>query len=342
MSGEPVTNSSIAANPVAQGGLIAKRPIGRTGVQVTLMGVGCGSLATGGNQQETAAMLDAAWEAGLRYFDTAPLYRDSERMLGEALAGRRREDFVLSTKVGRFPGPAGERRFDFSREAIEGSLEHSLKRLGVGYVDLVALHDPTPAMLGDRYEDEKRLILEASHDYLTCLKAQGVVGAIGVALHDPDAAVQWLDAAPFDYVMIAGSCTLISHAALTELLPLCASRGIGVLAAAPLNSGLLATGALAGARFNYQEASAPLLDKVARIESICGRFGVSLRAAALQFPLFHPAVASVVAGSRTPSEIGGNASAIIAPIPPELWRALVDESLLLDNPCFQVSEESLA
>jgi D-threo-aldose 1-dehydrogenase len=342
MSGKRLTNSSMAASSVAQDGLMAKRRIGRTGVRVSLMGVGCGSLATGGGQQKTAAMLDAAWEAGLRYFDTAPLYRDSERMLGEVLAGRGREDFVLSTKVGRFPAPAGERRFDFSREAIEGSLELSLKRLGVGYIDLVALHDATPAMLGDRYEDAKRLILEGSLDYLTRLKAQGLMRAIGVALHDPDAAVQWLDAAPFDYVMIVGSYTLISRAALTELLPLCASRGIGVLVAAPLNSGLLATGAVAGARFNYQEASAPLLDKVARIESICRGFGVSLRAAALQFPLFHPAVASVVVGSRAPAEICGNASAITQPITSELWRALAAESLLPDSLCFQVTEGSLA
>jgi D-threo-aldose 1-dehydrogenase len=304
------------------------QPLGRCGVRVSRLGVGGGNLATSGGDRETTAMLDACWSAGLRYYDTAPLYGESEARLGLALAHHGRDDFVLSTKIGRLAAPVGERRFDFSRNAIERSLAESLLRLRTDYVDLLSVHDLTPAMLGDQHEQAKRDLLGGALDYLRALKKQGVFRALGIALYDSDAAVQLLDAASFDYVMIVGGYTLVCQSAADKLLPFCLARGIGVLLASPFHTGLLATGAVAGARFNYRQAGAEMLDKVARIEAVCDRHAVALPAAALQFPLLHPAIASVVVGHRTPREVQANLEWLETPAPQAFWENLVAEGVL--------------
>ncbi len=308
---------------------VPTRALGRSGIRASLIGAGCGSLAVSGGEGEAIAMLEAAWDAGLRYYDTAPLYGDSEKLLGKAFADKRRDDFVLASKVGRLPAPPGRRLFDYSRAAIERSIGRSLEHLQTDHLDVVAIHDATPAMLGERFEDLTRPLLDESLDYLSGLKQRGVIRALGLALYDADAAVQWLRAAPFDTVMIAAGYTLLNQAALAELLPLCTSRGIGVLVASPLHSGVLATGAVAGARFDYREASPSILDRVARIERLCKRYAVDLTAAALQFPLSHPVVASIIVGHRTPAEIHATLDRIRAPIP--FWRALEEERLIPAN-----------
>jgi D-threo-aldose 1-dehydrogenase len=293
-----------------------------------MLGAGGGSLAMTGDERQTAQMLDACWKAGLSYYDTAPLYGESESRLGRFLMGRARESFVVSTKVGRMPAPSGRRHFDFSREATATSVRRSLDRLGIGYIDVLLVHDLTPEMLGSSFDACRRELLGSTFEYLAELRRDGIVRTLGLALYDPATAVQLLAEAAFDCVMIAGSYSLLNQEALAALLPYCLDRGIGVLSASPFHTGLLVTGAIDDARFNYQQAGEPVLDKVRRIESVCSRHSVTLPAAAIQFPLFHPAVASVVVGHQTPREVKTNLGWLQDPIPAAFWNELLDEGLL--------------
>jgi D-threo-aldose 1-dehydrogenase len=307
---------------------VARRPLGRAGWSVTALGVGGGTLATGASARHTASMLETCWAAGLRYYDTAPLYGNSESQFGDFLMSHERSSYALSTKVGRMPAPAGERRFDFSRSAVEASVAQSLHRLRTDYVDILSIHDLTPAMLGPGFEAARRELLSDAVPYLLDLKRSGVIRFLGIALYDPAAALELLASNAFDCVMIVGAYSLLCHDALSELLPYCCSRGIGVLSASPFHTGLLVTGARAGARFNFQPASPAQLDIVRRIERICGMHDVKLPAAALQFPLLHPAIASVVVGHRTPQEVLTNIAWLGERIPREFWEALKHQGLL--------------
>jgi D-threo-aldose 1-dehydrogenase len=304
------------------------RRLGLSGLSVSALGVGGGTLATGGGEAHTLEMLEACWEAGLRYYDTAPLYVESERRLGRFMARHDRSEIVISTKVGRMPAPPGERRFSFSQDDVTQSLEASLDRLGVDYIDVVALHDLTPTMLGDAYLQARRDIFDGTLDYLAGLKKQGVVRALGVAVYDPDIALEWLETAAFDSVMIVGAYTLLNQRAEDALIPYCEAHGVGVLAASPFHTGLLVTGAVEGARFNFSKADAEVLARVERIERVCRRHGVRLPTAALQFPLRHGAVSSVVVGQRTPVEVFTNMKWLQAPIPGAFWEDLVSDGLL--------------
>jgi D-threo-aldose 1-dehydrogenase len=308
--------------------MVARRTLGRADLSVTALGVGGGTLATGQNAQQTASMLETCWTAGLRYYDTAPLYGTSEIQFGDFLMSRGRSSYVLSTKVGRTPAPPGERRFDFSRGAIEASVAHSLTRLRTDYVDILSIHDLTPVMLGPSFDAARRELLSEAVPYLLDLKHRRVIRALGIALYDPAVALEFLTSNAFDCVMIVGAYSLLCHDALDELLPYCSSRGIGVLSASPFHTGLLVTGAKAGARFNFQPASPAQLDTVRRIERICSIYDVKLPAAALQFPLLHPAIASVVVGHRTPQEVATNLAWLDERIPREFWDALKHAGLL--------------
>lgn len=305
-----------------------QRTLGDSGVRVSRLGVGGGSLATGGDEQAAMAMLQACWDAGLRHYDTAPLYNDSEARLGRFLAGQDGRDFVVSTKVGRLPAPAGGRRFDFSGRAIERSIEVSLKRLGLDQLDMVSVHDLTSAMVGEGFADALKALRDSGIERLLALKRSGVVRAIGLALYDAAGAVELLQVAPFDYVMIVGGYSLVRHDALDALLPVCVARGVGVMMASPFHTGLLVSGAVRGALFDFQPAGAEMLERVRQLELACARHGVSLAAAALQFPLLHPAIANVVVGHRSPAEVAANLSWLEAPIPAPFWADLVDQGLL--------------
>ncbi|WP_241246013.1 aldo/keto reductase [Microbacterium sp. 4R-513] len=296
--------------------------------------------------------LDAAWDGGIRYFDTAPHYGLglSERRLGDFLRDKPRDDYIVSTKVGRLlePNPAFAggrdlaqgfdvpddvlRRFDASAEGIRRSLEESLERLALDRVDILYLHDP------DAYDLEWGL--RDGLPALAALRDEGLVEAIGIGVNDSAVATRAVVEGDLDLVMIAGRYTLLEQTAAEDLLPACAARGVRVVAAAPFNSGLLATsGPRADATYNYGEAPAEVIERASAIARVCAAFGVELPAAALQFPLRHPAVTTVVVGTANPASISENIARISAPIPDELWAVLADRGLVAD-PSTSTSQHS--
>jgi D-threo-aldose 1-dehydrogenase len=298
-----------------------------------------GNLYTEVGDSQARAVVDAAWEAGIRSFDTAPHYGLglAERRLGAALAGRPREEFLLSTKVGRLlvPDPTGAGRldddgfavpatlrrvWDFSAAGVLRALESSLERLGLDRVDVVYLHDPD-----DHWDQAVGEAVPA----LVELREQGVIGAIGVGMNQWRMPARFVRESDVDVVMLAGRYTLLEQPALAEFLPLCAERGVDVVAAGVFNSGLLARHEVPDdATHDYRAAPADLIDRARRIAAVCARHGTTLPTAALWFPLGHPAVTGAVVGARTEAEIRANVAALTAPPPPELWADLRGEGLL--------------
>ncbi len=283
---------------------------------------------------ETAAgAVSAAWDAGVRYFDTAPHYGLglSERRLGLALAGRPRSEFLVSTKVGRLlvpnPSPGGSdiddggfavpddvaRVYDYSRDGVRRSLDSSLERLQLDRVDIVYVHDP------DDYMDDA---IGQAIPALVELRDAGVVGAIGAGMNGWQPLLRIVTETDVDAVMLAGRWTLLDRSG-EPLLAECERRHVSIVAAAPFNSGLLSRPWPAdGALFNYQEAPADLLARARALATVCREHGVRLPEAAIQFPLRHPAVAGVVAGMRTAAQAQSNVGSMEAPVPEEIWAAL--------------------
>jgi D-threo-aldose 1-dehydrogenase len=306
------------------------------GLAVTELGLGgapLGNLYHPISDEQAQATVDAAWEGGVRHFDTAPHYGLglAERRLGAALAGRPRSQYVLSTKVGRLlepnPAPSGSdlaaggfavpddlvRRFDFSRDGVRRSLAASLERLGLDRVDIVYVHDP------DDHVDQA--IREALPE-LARLRDEGVVGAIGAGMNQWQAPLRMVREADVDVIMLAGRWTLLDHSG-APLLAECAARGVAVVAAAPYNSGLLARDRPpADATFNYQPVPPDVLARASALADVCERHGTRLPVAALQFPLRHPAVVSVMCGARTPDEMRAALRRLAAPVPEAAWRDL--------------------
>ena len=314
--------------------------LGRTTVAVTELGFGGGPL--GGlfeplDDATAAGALKAAWEAGIRYYDTSPHYGigHSERRIGELLRDRPRAEFTLSTKVGRllvpqdpqgrmdegFAVPATHRRvWDFSRDGVLRSVEDSLARMGVDRVDVLFLHDA---------EQHFEAALRDGYPALAELRAQGVVGAIGAGMYDSAKLTRLVRETGPDVVMLSGRYTLLNHNALDDLMPACAERGVSVLAASVFNSGLLATERPGeGARYDYAPAAPHVLERVHRIADVCAAHGVTLPQAAMAFPLLHPAVAGIVAGMRSAEEVRRNVAAFSAPVPAALWFDLREAGLL--------------
>lgn len=324
---------------------IPRRRIGRTSVEVTALGLGGGAL--GGMYSPVAeeaalAAVRAAYRRGVRYFDTAPLYGHglSESRLGEALAGCDRDGVVLSTKVGvtiepRDPGAEDryadpfllEGHYDFGYDACLRSLEGSMERLGTDRVDIVYVHDPDE---GDSaLEPSERTganhlaeVMDGAYRALDELRSEGVVGAVGIGLNGTDMLVDFMGHGDFDCFLLAGRYTLLEQQGLDDLLPLCLERGTSIVVGGVFNSGILASGARKDARYNYRRAAPEVLAKVGAIEALCDEHGVRLPAAALQFPLAHPAVAAVIPGMRSAGEADANAADLAAPIPPGLWSEL--------------------
>lgn len=284
-----------------------------------------GNLFSAITDEQARAAVDAAWESGVRLFDTAPHYGLglSERRLGAAL--RDRTGYVLSTKVGRRLVPAdpapdtegfdvvsGLRRvWDFSRDGVRRSLEESLVRLGTDHVDVALIHDP---------DDHEEQALAEAYPALAELRSQGVVKAIGVGMNQWRIPARFVAETDIDVVMLAGRYTLLDQSGL-PLLDACAERGVRVLAAGVFNSGLLATAEPAGT-FDYRPAPAELVERARRLAKVCERHGVTLPQAAMAFPLRHPAVASVVLGARSAAEVRENAALRAVPVPEELWAEL--------------------
>ena len=306
-----------------------ERAVAGTGLTVSALGIGGGSLANVHGQEGIRVLLDGAWERGLRYFDTAALYAagESERRFGGELRQRQRDEYVLSTKLGRF-SVDGRDAYDYTAAGAERTLAGSMDRLGIGRVDIVFIHDLTPALHGEAFEAQFRTCMEGAYKFLDGLRARGVIRAVGIAMADADTALRFAHEGRFDCFMLAGGYTLIEHQSRHTLLAHCAATGSAVMVAAPFNTGILATGAVPGARFGYQPASPDILAKVARIEAVCRRHRVTLAAAALQFPLAHPAVVSVVAGHQSVAELDANLSLLATPIPAAFWADLVEADLL--------------
>lgn len=314
--------------------------LGRSGVQVSALGFGgavIGNLYREVSDETASATVDAAWEAGVRYFDTAPHYGLglAERRLGAALAGRPREEFAVSTKVGRLLEPVANpdraqdvrggfavpadfaRRWDFSADGVRRSLESSVDRLGLDHVDLVLLHDP---------DEHWQQAVDEAYPALHALRDQGVVGAIGAGMNQWPMLRRFVVETDVDAVMLAGRYTLLDRSG-EPLLAECARREVPVLAAGVYNGGLLATDAPAEhAVYDYRPAPPELVARAARLVGICHRHGVSLPQAAIAFAARHPAVASVVLGARSPEEVRRNAASMNAPVPEALWEELAAEA----------------
>jgi len=296
-----------------------------------------GNLFVPQTDQEAADTLDAAWEAGFRSFDTAPHYGLglSERRLGAALRGRPREQFTVSTKVGRllepapdgvgddlangFAVPADQRRvWDFSADGVRRSLEASLTRLGLDRVDIVYLHDP---------DDHADQALEQAYPALEQLRDEGVVGAIGVGMNQTALPTRFVRDTDVDVVLLAGRYTLLDQSALSEFLPEAEHRRTAVVTGGVFNSGLLADPRNCPS-YDYGPASAELLQRALRLEEVCERHGVPLRAAAARFPLGHPAVTGILVGVRSPDQILDAVEQFHRSIPGALWEDLRSAGLL--------------
>ncbi|WP_374771413.1 aldo/keto reductase [Streptomyces sp. NBC_01463] len=312
------------------------RTLGRSQVRVSPLGFGAaplGNLYSPLDEETARAAVDAAWDAGVRYFDTAPHYGLglSERRLGAALRARPRAEFTVSTKVGRLlephPSPTGSdlaaggfavpstlrRRPDYSRDGVLRSLEASLERLGLDRIDLALVHDP------DEHMDTA---LAESLPALTELRAQGVVGAIGIGMNSVEPLRRFVAEGDPDVVMVAGRWTLLDRTA-APLLAECAAREVSVIAAAPFNSGLLSTDHPgAGGRYDYGTVPAAVLDRARSLATRCAEHGVPLPRAALCFPLREPVVACVLAGFRTPAEVSSAATHLTHGVPEHLWHEL--------------------
>ena len=327
----------------------ALRRIGRRDVAVSLLGVGTapfGSLAREDTDASVGGAFAHLYGAGLRYFDTAPFYGLglAEHRLGACLRTVDRKSLVISTKVGRLMKPVDggiapgvssgaapfEVAFDYSYDGTMRSLEHSLQRLGTNAVDIVLIHDVNRRWQGDLIEQRYREAMSGAYRALAELRSAGTIKAFGVGVNDWSILLRFAADGDFDCFMLAGRYTLLDHTALERFMPICERRGISVLMAAPFNSGILATGARRGATFFYAEAEPEIKTRTRQIEAVCARHRVALAAAALQFPLAHPAVASVVTGMRSAAEADANVVHCRAAIPRAFWDELKHERLITD------------
>jgi D-threo-aldose 1-dehydrogenase len=310
-----------------------RRPVGRTGLSVTELGFGgaaIGGLFRPSPADVARAAVDAAWDAGIRYFDTAPHYGlgMSERRLGEALRGRPREEYVLSTKVGRLlaanPAPTGSdlgaggfavpddliRVLDYSADGVRRSLDASLQRLGLDRVDIVLVHDP---------DDHADQAIGEALPALIELREQGVIGAVGLGMNQWQVPLRAVQETDLDVVMLAGRWTLADRSG-APLLEACADRNVSVLAAGPFNSGLLARAWPPDhAHFNYAPAPADILENARMLALLSEQHGITLPQAALRFPLLHKAVASVVAGLGSPAHVRSAVDWLAGPAPETNW-----------------------
>lgn len=311
-----------------------RKPIGRSRVEVTEISFGCSGL---GNlyrriDDETAmAVLDRAWDHGIRYFDTAPHYGRglAEQRLGRFLARRDRADYTVSTKVGRLlsPGPAlaeadgfidplpNAVAYDYSGDGIEAAFEQSCERLGTKRIDIVYVHDIGRMTHGDDNERHLRDLLETGLPRLNELKAAGRIGAYGLGVNENEVCLDVMDEAEIDVILLAGRLTLLDRSAEAELVPRCRALGVSLVLGGIFNSGILATGPVLGAHFDYAPASDAILARTAELEQRAEKAGVPLATAALKFAMRHPLTASVLIGTAKVSSLDRNMAAAETPWP---------------------------
>jgi D-threo-aldose 1-dehydrogenase len=327
---------------------LAPRPLGRSRLPVSTLGFGgapLGDLYAHLDEATAVATVEAAIAGGVTLFDTSPLYGHglSEHRIGAALRRVPREGLVLSTKIGRVAEPFAGRgdgsgyrgglphglRFDYSYDGAMRSLEQSALRLGVDRIDIVLIHDVDvwthgAALIEQRFAEA----MNGAYRALERLRASGAVRAIGVGVNEAEMCERFARTGDFDTMLLAGRYSLLEQPALASFMPLALEKGIGLMLGGVFNSGILATGPVPGARYNYNPAPPEILARVAAIEAVCTRHGVPLRRAALQFPLGHAAVASLVMGAVAPAEVADQIAELAQPIPAALWAELKAEGLL--------------
>jgi D-threo-aldose 1-dehydrogenase len=305
----------------------------RGGIEISQLGLGTaplGGMFTSVTEDESRGVIEAALDAGIKYFDTAPHYGKgtAERRLGVALHGISREKFVISTKVGRLlvPGDGSAdadfadasaelmRTFDFSASGIERSLEGSLERLGIDQVEMLLIHDP---------DDHADQAISEAFPALIKMRNAGIIKAIGVGMNQSAIPTRFVNETDIDFVLIAGRYTLLDQSAGVDLLPAALRRGVDVIAAGVFNSGILAN-PVPGAFFHYAPASVQVISYAQRLKQLLDKFDVTLEQAAIQFPMTHPAVKAVVVGCRSRDEVRASIGAFDATIPPKVWEAVSD------------------
>jgi D-threo-aldose 1-dehydrogenase len=327
---------------------LPRRSLGRTGLQVSVLGFGTaplGDLYSRLDDATAIATIERALESGINLVDTSPLYGHglSEHRCGTAIRRVRRRDLVLCTKVGRWMDPRRGRGeasgfvggqphhavVDYSYDGTMRSVEQSLLRLGTDRLDLLLIHDVDVWTHGiEAIEDRFREAMTGAYVALERLRAEGVVSGIGVGVNEAEMCVRFAQAGSFDTMLLAGRYSLLEQPALAEFLPLARKQGIAVMLGGVFNSGILATGVVPGAKYNYRDAPPDILTKVKEIERVCAAHGVGLPTAALQFALGHPAVASVVLGAQNPEEVTRNVASLSSKVPAALWSDLKTERLL--------------
>lgn len=328
---------------------IPKRKLGRTGLEVSTLGFGSaplGDIYEVLDDRVAIETVETAAESGVTLFDTAPLYGQgsAEHRIGTALRRRPKGSYVISTKVGRLlrPAPGGRTkssRFvgglefnvtnDYSYDAAMRSHEQSLHRLGLPAVDVVLIHDADAWTHGPEEGPRRyREAMDGAYRALEKLRSEGVIKGIGLGLNDPAYMARYLKDGDFDCFLMAGRYSLLEQPALAEVLPIAEKKNIGVILGGVFNSGILATGPIEGARYNYTPAPPEIVAKVQSIERVCRSHGVPLPTAAMHFPLGHPVVSSLALGAVKPEEVRANVTAMTTRVPAELWRDLKSEGLL--------------
>jgi D-threo-aldose 1-dehydrogenase len=320
------------------------RTLPRTGQALPALGLGgaaLGNLFAPVSEADARATLAAAWAEGVSYFDTAPYYGHglSERRLGDFLRSGAAPGAMISTKVGRGLRPSAggaapdtgfvdaapfEPYFDYGRDAVLRQIEASLERLGRDRLDIVFVHDIGAMTHGEDHASVFRQALDGAFPALAGLRDQGVVGAVGVGVNEVAVCLETLANVNLDAILLAGRYTLLEQGAIAELLPLCQARGVGVIVGGPFNSGVLA----GGAHYDYAAAPADVAARVGALRAVCAAHGVAVEAAALQFPLAHAAVVSVIPGARAAAEVAANAAHLRAPLPAALWSDLRARGLI--------------
>jgi D-threo-aldose 1-dehydrogenase len=348
-TGNVALDQDLAIYGCAMKNLPARR-IGQTELEVSVLGLGgapLGDLYERIPEERAVATLEIAYQRGIRFFDTAPLYGHglSEHRLGHVLRSKPRADLVVSTKVGRWLRPergelvdrgqfAGGLNFqtvyDYSYDGTMRALEQSYHRLGMDRVDIALIHDVDIWTHGsaEAYERRFREAMDGAYRALDELRRSGGVRAIGVGINEVAPCVRFAKEAAFDCFLLAGRYTLLEQNGLNDLFPLAEQHGFSLLLGGPFNSGILATGATPGAKYNYKPAPPAIIKQVARIEAVCKRHDVPLAAAAIQFPLGQPTIASIVPGAVSPFEVERNAAYVDMQIPRSLWDELKAEKLL--------------
>lgn len=325
--------------------------IGNGGLTFTELGFGTapvGNLYRAVNDADADALLQMAWDSGVRYFDTAPLYGLglSESRLGRMLRGKPRDEYIISTKIGRllkattpdkrdgfgkwFDVPSRNEVLDYTYDGVMRSIEFSLERLGIDRVDILYAHDLDVFTYGTQEAADEKIseFMASGYRALLELRDQGVIKAFGAGLNEWQGCQRLAEMGDFDLFLLAGRYTLLEQEALDSFLPLCQERGIGIVVGGPYNSGILATGPREGAFYNYDPAPQDILDKVGAMQEICMAHNTRMVDAAFQFPLHHPSVVSIIPGGQGTDEMTSNLAASQATIPPQLWQDLKDRGLM--------------